>query len=183
MLLGQDTAILFLGVTLWLAGMRRGNGWLAALGLALTSVRPHLCLAFAIPLLFRDLQIGWKFIIISSLLALGSILLLGWQGTLEFIHILQVSANGSWYGMNETAMLNMIGFISRILPFLEPSIIRFLGWVGYISSILFLSFTWGKKEKSIYSLISLSIILALFLRLTFITTIWHYSLFRSGLWV
>ena len=162
LLLGQDTAILFLGATLWVIGIRQKKDWLTAIGVALTSVRPHLYLVFFVPLLFYNYRVVWKYIFITGTLALFSILLIGWNGTLDFINILQISAGGTWYGMNENAMFNLIGLISRSLPFLELNFIRILGWVGYIASILFLCFIWAKKEKSVSWLISLTIILSLF---------------------
>ena len=162
LLLGQDTAILFFGVVLWVVGMVKKKDWLVAFGLALTSVRPHLCLAFTIPLLFRDYRTSWKYIFTTGILALISVFMIGWTGTFDFINILQISAGGTWHGMNENAMFNMIGLLSRSLLFLEPSFIRILGWVGYVLTILFLSIYWGKKDKSLNWLISLTIILTLF---------------------
>jgi len=58
--------------------------------------------------------------------ALASILMLGRQGTLDFINLLRISASGTWYGMNESAMVNMIGLILRTFPFIEPGSIRVL---------------------------------------------------------
>jgi hypothetical protein len=162
LILGQDTAILFFGCTLWFIGMTKQNKWLAAIGLALTSVRPHLCLAFSIPLLFRDFQTGWRFITVSSLLAIISIWMLGSQGVIDFLYMLQISAGGQWYGFHQNEMFNLIGLISRTLSQIEPNSIRIIGWVGYIGNIVFLSFLWGKKENSIEWLICSSIVLTLF---------------------
>lgn len=163
LLLGQDTAILFLGTVLWVIGLRKKRDWLIAIGLALTSVRPHLCLFFVIPLAFYDFRLAWKSILSIGLLGIFSILLIGWDGTLDFIGILQISADGTWHGMNENAMFNLIGFISRSLPSLDSNSVRVLGWGTYFCVILILCFLWGKdKKEKVDWLICTTIVLTLF---------------------
>lgn len=68
LLLGQDTAILFIGISLWCVGILKKQDWLAATGLVLTTVRPHICLALAIPLFFRYRKVWWRFFIIAGFL-------------------------------------------------------------------------------------------------------------------
>lgn len=161
-LLGQDTAFLFLGCTVWYRGMIKQKSWLTAIGLALLSIRPHLCLVFAIPFILLDLKVRWKFIFCIGLLILFSIGILGWEGSLDFIYMLQISASGSWYGFHQNAMFNLIGLIARSLPFLDSSFIRILGWVGYFSAIIFLCLVWKRKPNDNNSLISIIILISLF---------------------
>ena len=159
--LGQDTALLFLGTALWCVGILKKKDWLAATGLALTTIRPHICLALAIPLFFKYRQVWWRFFVIAGLLALASILMLGRQGTLDFINLLHISASGTWYGMNESAMVNMIGLILRTFPFIEPGSIRVLGWIGYVIGISLVSILWIRAREFDSRLLSLSLIIAL----------------------
>ncbi len=162
LLLGQDTAILFFGVVLWSVGILRKNDWLAAVGLALTSVRPHLCLTLATPLLIRRPSLGWKFLLAAGIPALASVLMLGQEGTLDFLKILQISADGNWHGMNEKSMFNLVGLLIRVFPLWDLKTIHALGWIGYAAGIILLGafWTWDKDEGR---LISLSVTLALLL--------------------
>jgi hypothetical protein len=73
-----------------------------------------------------------------------------------------ISANGTWYGMNEDAMLNLIGLLSRTLPFINDKAIRMIGWAGYLIAIIFSIVFWAKKNQPYEGLFSISIILALF---------------------
>lgn len=161
LLLGQDTAILFIGISLWCVGILKKQDWLAATGLALTTVRPHICLALAIPLFFKYRKVWWRFFIIAGFLGLISILILGKEGTLDFTNLLQVSANGTWYGMNEPAMVNLIGLTWRIFPSIEPRIAHAIGWGGYLTGIGIASFLWMKARELDGRLLSISIIIAL----------------------
>lgn len=161
LLLGQDTALLFLGVCLWCVGILKKQDWLAATGLALTTVRPHICLILAIPLFFRYRKVWWRFFIIAGLLALASIWMLGTEGTLAFLNLLRISASGTWAGMNEPAMLNLIGLTLRTLPWLDAGLVRAVGWVSYLAGIGLLSVLWFKAPALDGGLLSKSIIIAL----------------------
>ncbi|MCJ7434658.1 MAG: DUF2029 domain-containing protein [Anaerolineales bacterium] len=159
--LGQDTAILFLGTALWSIGILKKKDWLAATGLALTTIRPHICLTLAIPFFFRYRKVWWRFFLITGILALASILMLGRQGTLDFINLLRLTAGGTWYGMNQPAMLNLIGLMLRTFPFVEPGSIRIIGWTGYVAGIGLVSILWIRAREFDGRLLSLSLIIAL----------------------
>lgn len=161
LLLGQDTSFLFLGVVLWGVGLIKKSDWLAGIGLALTSVRPHLCIALAVPFLFQNRRILWRFLAAVSVLILTSLLLLGKNGTLEFLTILQISAGGTWHGMHEADMVNLIGAATRILPFVDTSAIRMAGWFGYFIGIFLIALLW-QRQLSLTIKISATLILALF---------------------
>jgi len=160
LLLGQDTSILFFGVVLWSVGRLRKNDWLSAVGLALTTVRPHLCLTLAIPLLIRRPSLGWKFLLAAGILALASVLMLGQEGTLDFLKILQISADGNWHGMNEKSMVNLVGLLIRVFPLWDLKTIHALGWIGYAAGIILLGAFWT-RDRDDDKLISLSITIAL----------------------
>jgi hypothetical protein len=161
-LLGQDTALLFLACVLWSSGMIKQKSWLAAIGLALLSIRPHLCLVFAIPVFLFESNIRWKFVLCISFLISVSIGLLGWNGVFDYIHMLQISASGTWYGFHQNAMFNFIGLAARSLPFLDANFIRIIGWLGYFSAIIFLSTVWRQKSKDMNWLVSITILFSLF---------------------
>lgn len=109
----------------------------------------HFCLLFLASLFFYHPKSIWKYIFTTSILILLSFLLVGWDGIRQFIEILRISANGAWYGMNEDAMLNLIGILSRILPFISDEIIRIIGWAGYLIAIIFSIVFWKKKRSTI----------------------------------
>ena len=162
LLLGQDTAILFFGSALWCVGILKKKDWLAAAGLALTTVRPHICLALAIPLLFTHRRIFWRFFVIAALLTLTSVLMIGREGVLGFLDLLQISASGTWFGMNEAAMSNMVGLIIQALHSLHLSEIHLLGWVGYALGIVAASILWIRAGRLDGWLLSITLVLALF---------------------
>ncbi|MHB8777038.1 MAG: glycosyltransferase family 87 protein, partial [Anaerolineales bacterium] len=161
LLLGQDTALLFLGLAIWCAGILKKQDWLAATGLALTTIRPHICLTLAIPFFFRHRKVWWRFFVIAGLLMLTSVLMIGKEGTFGFINLLQISASGTWHGMNESDMFNLIGLMLRAFPAYEPGFVRILGWVGYIAGIGLASVLWIKAHDFDGWLLGMSIIIAL----------------------
>ncbi|HEX5808297.1 MAG TPA: glycosyltransferase family 87 protein [Anaerolineales bacterium] len=158
---GQDTAILFLGLSLWMYGLSSDREYLAGLGLALATVRPHIALVLAIPMLFYSIRVFGAFVIGSGILAFFSLFILGAAGTREFIHILSLSAGGEWYGMKENVMFNLIGLLTRTLPQYSPVVIRMVGWLSYGVSIVGLCLLWSKGGKKQSLPVGLSVILAL----------------------
>jgi len=135
LLLGQDTAFLFLGVALLGWGISDNRDWLAGVGLALVTVRPHISILLALPFLFSRRGILWWFLGIAGSLAVTSIAILGIEGTKDFIDVLFISAAGEWYGMKEIAMYNLIGLLARSLPLVGAESIRLVGWTVYLAAI------------------------------------------------
>ncbi len=161
-LLGQDTALLYLGTVLWCVGLLKRKDWMVGIGLALTTVRPHICLMLAIPFLFRDRKIWWRFLVAASILGIASILLIGLGGMKDFINVLIVTAGGSWYGTHQSAMMNFLGLMLRALPFAPENVIRLIAWIGYGLGIGLVSWLWLRSRKFDERLIGLSILAALF---------------------
>ncbi|NQU31564.1 MAG: DUF2029 domain-containing protein [Anaerolineae bacterium] len=162
LLLGQDTAFLFLGISLFFYGILRQKDFLAGGGLALTLVRPHLTLALALPVMIKNKKAFSYFVGLGAALALLSFGILGIEGTQDFIRILTISGEGTWYGMKEASMINLIGLMSRTFSFLGPSLIQTIGWVLYFISIVILFFFWTFTAKETSSLLGLSVIFSLF---------------------
>jgi len=159
---GQDTAFLFLGAAIWMYGLVSGREMLAGLGLSLTTVRPHLALILALPMLFRYRKVFLGFVLGSGALALISFLIIGMEGTGEFINVILISAGGEWYGMKQYAMYNLIGILMRTLPWLGAETIRTIGWIVYGATIIALCVFWARSKDLQVGQIGLTVILALF---------------------
>ncbi|HVF25034.1 MAG TPA: glycosyltransferase family 87 protein [Anaerolineales bacterium] len=159
---GQDTALLFLGAAIWVYGLLSGKEMLAGFGLGLTTVRPHISIILALPMLFRYRKTFVGFVLGAGGLALLSILILGMEGTTEFINLIRISASGEWYGMKENAMFNLIGLLTRMLPGLGATVIRTIGWIVYGVTIIALCIFWARSTGLKCGKIGLTITLALF---------------------
>jgi hypothetical protein len=158
---GQDTAFLFLGSATWMYGLFSGKEWLAGVGLGLTTVRPHIALILALPMLFRYRRAFAAFALSAGSLALVSILILGGNGARQFIEVLLVTAGGEWYGTHQQAMYNLIGLLTRIIPWLGAEMIRRLGWAFYGATIIWLCLMWARNKDLQPGQIGLTVILAL----------------------
>ena len=158
---GQDTAFLFLGAAIWMYGLVSRKEMLAGFGLSLTTVRPHISIMLALPLLFRYRKAFIGFVLGAGSLALLSILILGVEGTSEFINLIRISASGEWYGMKENAMYNLIGLLTRTLPWLEAAMIRIIGWIIYGATIITLCIFWAGSKDLQVGQIGLTVTLAL----------------------
>jgi hypothetical protein len=144
LLIGQDSALLVLGAALWMYGIIRHDDRLAGLGLSLTTIRPHIALVLVIPFLFRRQKVFAWFLAGCSTLGLVSIVILGYQGVLDFIQMMLISASGKWYGINPAKMFNLIGLLERLTP-LDSAIIRIIGWCAYAGGIVILCIFWRRS--------------------------------------
>ena len=159
---GQDTALLFLGAAIWMYGLVTKREMITGLGLSLTTVRPHIALVLALPMLFSYRKAFMGFTIGSIILALISFLIIGVDGTRGFIDIMLISAAGEGYGMKQYAMYNLIGILMRILLWLEAATIRAIGWIVYGFTIVILCIFWARSKNLEAGKIGLTVILALF---------------------
>jgi hypothetical protein len=89
-------------------------------------------------------------------------LLLGLEGTRQFIDLLFLTAGGDWYGTHQSAMMNLLGLLLRILPFVDENFIRFIAWIGYAFGIGLAGMLWRRAGEFDERPLSLSIIVALF---------------------
>ena len=159
---GQDTAILFLGAVLWVFGLISGKPMFAGIGLSLTTIRPHIALLFSLPMLFHQRKVFLGFIIGSGALAVLSFSILGIQGTHQFIDMLLLSAGGTWYGMKQDAMFNLIGLLMRTIPWLGADTIRLIGWIVYGVTIVGLCILWARDNALQRERVGMTVTLALF---------------------
>ncbi|HNF34829.1 MAG TPA: glycosyltransferase family 87 protein [Anaerolineales bacterium] len=163
LLLGQDNAIIFLGLSLLMWGTYAKKDWAAGLGLSLATVRPHFAFFLLLPFLFQRRAIfGW-FLLFVFALTLFSFGVVGTDGLKGFLHILTVSGSGEGYRTSEENMVNLIGLLRRLFPFLSAALIRSAGWAFY--GLAFFStgvYFWRNHTSPSGEEISLAVVAALF---------------------
>ena len=159
---GQDSVLLLLGGLLWLSGMLREDDRMAGLGLALTLIRPQVAVILALPFLFRRRGIWWWFAAGGLALGLYSLLLVGWQGALDYLHVLSLSAGGAGYGMSEAGMFNFTGLLVRLLPAADPAFVHTLGWGLLALALAVLCVLWRLAKSIRVRHVTLAVSLGLF---------------------
>jgi hypothetical protein len=158
---GQDTAFLYLGVVFWCVGILKKHDWLISAGLALATIRPHITIALAIPLLFGYRRAWWRSVFLICILAVLSVMLIRFQGTMDFLNLLRISSAGTWFGMNPEAMPNLLGFILRIVQFPNPGTASLIGWLIYLAGIAVLCVIWQRSNIPAGRLLGLSVLIAI----------------------
>lgn len=126
--MGQDSGLILLGFSIFLWGMANRRENLAGLGLSLLTLRPQMALFFIIPLFFWSRRALRSYILGSMALASLSFLMIGPQGTQEYIRIMQLSVAGRGEVMNELAMFNLLGLALKLFPSLDPAWARQAAW-------------------------------------------------------
>jgi hypothetical protein len=162
---GQDTVILLGAVGLWALGLTRKDERLAGLALALATIRPQIALGLAIPMLFARRKVfGW-FVVGALVLGVYSLLLIGFEGALDYKQILQMSAAGEIFNINQQDMFNLLGLSLRIFPGFNPGWLGAASWALFFGVIGLVSYLWWKsdgRQKPAWYLIFLSIVLVNF---------------------
>jgi hypothetical protein len=159
---GQDTALLFLGACLWFIGLLMERDDLTGIGLALVTIRPHIALLLAFPLFFKKKKaFGW-FCLGAGILSIISVCILGVDGMKSFIDILLITAGGKWYGMNQSAMVNLIGLLLRIFPGIRTASVSVIGWIFNGFVLVGLCVLWGCSREIREKQIGVTMTLALF---------------------
>jgi Glycosyltransferase family 87 len=143
----QDTALMVLGGVLVLFGVMTGHDWLAGLGLALTTVRPHITVLLTVPFIFRRQKVFLWFCVASAVLGLVSLLVAGTGGLQAYLKLLLTAAGGQFYGMQERAMVNLIGLLTRLTPGLGTQAIHWIGWIVYGLTLIGLCALWARSRK------------------------------------
>jgi len=159
---GQDSAFTFFGLCLWAAGLLTGRDWLAGFGLALTSVRPQITFFLAVPFLFHRQKVFAWFCLGFAILGLLSLAIIGPAGARGFLDLLLVSAGGTWFGLHEDAMVDLVGLLWRFLPFLGGDAIRWIGWAAYALALVGLCAVWRRARTLDEKHIGLAVVLAVF---------------------
>ena len=162
LVIGQNSAMLLLGACLWVYGLLTRKDWLAGLGLALMTVRPHIALPLALPFLFKRRSVWWWFLIGTGSLAVFSLIYTGMDGILGFLKILTISGDGSNTTTGEKSMVNLIGVLIRLFPSVPVSIFRRVGWGAYLFTIISLCGLWIKSPEIQGKQIGLAILIITF---------------------
>ena len=157
---GQDTAFFFLGLVLWCVGMLKKNDWLAAVGLVLITVRPHICIALAIPLIIKHHKIFGRFVGFSFLAGIYSLLLVGIKGIIGFLNLLNISAQGEWFGMNPQNMPNLNGLIFRTFNSIDHNTANLISWIFFFIGVILVNLLWFRSKTVHEPLLGLSILIA-----------------------
>jgi len=158
----QDTALMILGVFLWFLGLRQKKDVPAGLGLALTTVRPHIALLLALPFLFRRRGVFWGFCLAIVGLTGISWLAVGTSGLEAYVRLLMTAAGGEWFGMHENAMINLVGLLWRIDYNLSGDTIHWIGWTIYGVTLIGLCVLWARSREIAEKQIGLAVTLAVF---------------------
>lgn len=157
---GQDTAFLYLGVVLWYVGLLKKRDWLVAIGLALVTVRPHLSIALALPLLFKNQAAWWRSVLVIASLAIVSVLLVGLSGALGLMNLLLLSSDAAWFGIKPQAMFDLLGLLLRVVPSLSLEAASKIGWLIYALGIVLICLVWRRAQAIEGRLLGLSILIA-----------------------
>jgi hypothetical protein len=144
---GQNSALLVLGAALWLYGLLKGDDRLAGIGLALTTIRPHIAILLAVPFLFNRRRVWWWFAAGAAALVVFSVVLVGIDGTQNFLHILTISAGGEGYKINEFAMVNFLGMLRRLFPGIPSGTARLAAWIVYAAALVALCVVWRRSGE------------------------------------
>ena len=159
---GQDTAFCLLGEILCLCGLLRDDDRVAGLGLSLMLIRPQIAVVLAIPFLFRRRKVFWWFCGGAAALGLYSLAMVGLDGVQDYLRILTISVGGQGYGLNQSAMFNFTGLAFRLLPRIDPIMIRWLAWGLFAAGIVGLSVLWKVSPAIRLRHLGLAVLTSLF---------------------
>jgi glycosyl transferase family 87 len=158
---GQDTAFLFLGTVLWCMGLLKKQDSLIAIGIAFATIRPHIAVALALPILLKHQKVLWRIALIGIILALACLLIFKVSGLVGFLQLLRISAEGTWFGMKPEAMFNLLGIVARSFPALDPQKLNLLSWVIYGIGLGLIAILWVRSTETNERLLGLTVLMAI----------------------
>jgi hypothetical protein len=153
---GQDSSFFLLGICLWVLGLMRSNDKVAGLGLAMTLIRPQIALVLAFLFLFKKQRILLWFLLWSLILLIYCYLFIGWTGLYGFVKVLIFSGQG--LGFDVEKMATLMGAVLRWFPGIDPSLLHFVGYLGYFLAIVLLSILWVRSTKIGFLQINIAIL-------------------------
>jgi hypothetical protein len=159
----QDTAIVFLGTILWATGLFSKRYILAGIGLSLTVLRPQMALFLAIPFLFHHRKVFWGFVLGGTVLAVISVAMLGYEGTLSFVKAIRYIESTVWVERHALDMPTISGIIRRNFVVSDPGPAKNLVWLLYALGMAGFSFLWHKSQEVTERHIGLLVTVAIFL--------------------
>ncbi len=146
---GQDSAILLLGVSVWMYAFLNKRDTLAGLALALTTVKPQLALILAIPFIFNRRRVWWGFCLGAVILVGFSFLLVGPTGFQGYLDLISLVSQGEGFGVNQSEMYNLVGLVQRTFPTIDPAFAQGLRWGIFLIAIVALSFLWKNAKENL----------------------------------
>ena len=155
---GQDTAFLFLALAAFIYGLRFEKYNWAGIALAFSFVRPQVAVFIAIPFLIAVKKGRLAFLVTSILLAIFSALLIGWNGVINFLNLLSLTASNFWPSGKNQEMLNFVGILTRSLKSADTSTINLIAEGGLIIGIIIFSILWLRKGTIDFNLVGATII-------------------------
>lgn len=156
---GQDSSFFLLGICLWVLGLLNSNDKVAGLGLAMTLIRPQIALVLAFLFLFKKQRILLWFLIWSLILLVYCYLFIGWTGLSAFVQVLIVSGQG--LGFDVAKMATLMGAVLRWFPGITPSLLHFVGYLGYFLAIICLCILWVRSTKIGFLQINIAILVTI----------------------
>ncbi|MGQ9926713.1 MAG: glycosyltransferase 87 family protein [Chloroflexaceae bacterium] len=149
LLKGQDTALILLGVSGWMAALRADRSLLAGLALGLTVIKPHLTLALGVPMLIARPRTAPGLLLSAGGLGVLSALLVGAEGIRDYLAIIAVSNAGEGFGLNQHAMYNLTGALLRAAPSLDPTARNLIKWGAFLLGIAAITWLWRRHSGRI----------------------------------
>jgi hypothetical protein len=161
LLKGQDTIIVLSALVIWALALINKKDRLAGFALAMATIRPQIALGLAIPFIFTRRQVFLWFIFGTALLGVYSYLLIGLDGMLDYVQMIQLSATGEMFFVNQISMFNLLGLLMRSLPDVDIRSMANFGWLIFVGSVVFLSYLWRARcpDQAPYFSIAISILL------------------------
>ncbi len=159
---GQDTLFALIGLTILLLGLQAGQERLSGLGLALLTLRPQFAMPLAVPFLFRQRQIEWWFAGFAALLVIYSVLMVGWKGVTDFLHLLALTSSGETVLIHHADMYNLKGLLLRLLPAMSIEAASGISWAAFALVLAILCWWWARAEQIGFPHVSLAVSLSLF---------------------
>jgi hypothetical protein len=157
---GEDTAFLYLGVTLWCVGFLKQRDALAAAGLAIVTVRPPIAVLLALPHLFKGRGVLPRLLVLGGIIAFFSLIFFTVEGIRDLVKLFVITAEGTWFGMKPEVMMNILGFVVRTLPFLSPRTVSTIAWVIFGLGLAMIVLIWAKSPETSEPMIGLTIVIA-----------------------
>ena len=146
---GQDSALLLLGLSLWLYAFLNKKDTLAGLALSLTMIKPQLALILAIPFIFNRRRVWWGFCLGAAVLVGFSFLLVGPTGFKGYLNLISIVSQGEGFGVNQTEMYNLMGLIQRTFPTIDPALSQGLRWGIFLAAIVGLGLLWKNAKDNL----------------------------------
>jgi hypothetical protein len=160
---GHDMIFVLLGFLLWMTGLLLSQEKRAGIGLAMGTVAPQISGILALPLIASRRKAALWFFITCGALMLFSFLLIGIQGTKDFIDLFRVFMRGPDYINNQLNMFNFLGLIRRNFPGINDESASLVAWICAIIVVGGVCWYWWKKGKKLTAAdIGLTVLLGLF---------------------